>query len=92
MSNISWDLAAYYEQHHPDLMRLFSIVGLSCRIGHAKPERGAYAWCCREFDLAPEEILFIDDRETNVDAAREFGMRGHQFNSVEALSEQVWGS
>ena len=47
---------------------------LSFEIGHVKPERGAFEYVVTELDCAPAEILFLDDVQVNVDAAREFGI------------------
>ncbi|WP_327738753.1 HAD family phosphatase [Streptomyces nojiriensis] len=84
LSNIPEDLAARYEATQPWLER-FAVRGLSCRIGSAKPEPAAYQWCVRELGLPPEEILFVDDRAENVDAARRLGLQGHVFTSPEEL-------
>ncbi|MFK0256467.1 HAD family hydrolase [Streptomyces sp. NPDC090445] len=85
LSNIPEELAARYEATQPWLGR-FAVVGLSCRIGSAKPEPAAYRWCVRELGLPAEEILFVDDRAENVRAARELGLQGHVFTSHEALA------
>ncbi|RSO07204.1 HAD family hydrolase [Streptomyces sp. WAC 06783] len=84
LSNIPAELAAHYEQHQEWLKR-FSVLAFSCRIGHAKPESGAYTWCSTAFGLPPERILFVDDRDANVRAAEALGMRGHVFTSLRQL-------
>ncbi|MEU6367463.1 HAD family phosphatase [Streptomyces sp. NPDC046931] len=85
LSNIPEELAAHYEATQ-DWLGHFSVVGLSCRIGSAKPEPAAYEWCSRELGLSAQEILFVDDRSDNVRAAREVGMHGHVFTGVGALA------
>ncbi|MFF4369048.1 HAD family hydrolase [Streptomyces sp. NPDC001594] len=84
LSNIPEELAAHYEHHHPWLAH-FRVRGLSCRIGHAKPEAAAYEWCLRRLGVPGDGVLFVDDREENVRAARALGMRGHVFTSARAL-------
>ncbi|MFJ8207783.1 HAD family hydrolase [Streptomyces sp. NPDC096033] len=84
LSNIPEELAAHYERHHPWLAH-FRVRGLSCRIGHAKPDPAAYAWCLRELGVEACRVLFVDDREENVRAARALGMHGHVFTSARAL-------
>ncbi|WP_405982364.1 HAD family hydrolase [Streptomyces sp. NBC_00158] len=88
LSNIPEELAAHYERHHPWLGH-FEVRGLSCRIGHAKPAPGAYTWCLRALDAEPGRVLFVDDRQENVDAARALGIRGHLFTSAAALREEL---
>ncbi|MER6444112.1 HAD family hydrolase [Streptomyces venezuelae] len=78
LSNIPEELAARYQERHPWL-RCFETLGLSCRIGWAKPEPGAYLWSCLSLDLDPEQILFVDDRAENIAAAEQLGMHGHLF-------------
>ncbi|MFD0268808.1 HAD family hydrolase [Streptomyces sp. NPDC127106] len=84
LSNIPEELAARYEATQPWLDR-FAVRGLSCRIGSAKPEPAAYEWCLRELGLPAAEVLFVDDREDNVRAARELGLQGHLFTTVDEL-------
>ena len=80
LSNIPEELAAYYEERHAWL-RDFSALGFSCRIGHAKPEAGAFEWCCRTLGREPGQFLFVDDRADNIAAAKALGMRGHLFTT-----------
>ncbi|MFJ3879115.1 HAD family hydrolase [Streptomyces sp. NPDC090077] len=88
LSNVPEELAVHYERHHPWLAH-FEVRGLSCRIGYAKPAPGAYAWCLRALDAPPGRILFVDDRQENVDAARALGIQGHLFTSASALREAL---
>jgi len=84
LSNIPAELATDYEQRHPWL-DVFSVCAFSCRIGHTKPETGAYAWCTAAFEAPASDVLFIDDRMENVTAAEMAGMRSHLFTSLDAL-------
>ncbi|MGW7312162.1 HAD family hydrolase [Streptomyces sp. NPDC054854] len=84
LSNIPEELAVHYERHQPWLAR-FEVRAFSCRIGHAKPEPEAYRWCLSALGAEPDGVLFVDDRQENVDAARALGMRGHLFTGADAL-------
>jgi putative hydrolase of the HAD superfamily len=84
LSNIPLELAEHVERHW-EWLALFELRAFSCRIGHAKPEPGAYAWCLARLDVPAEQVCFIDDRESNVLAGRDVGMRGHHFTSLGAL-------
>jgi putative hydrolase of the HAD superfamily len=90
LSNIPEELAAHYERHHPWL-GLFGVRAFSCRIGHAKPEPEAYAWCLRALGVEAGRVLFVDDREENVRAARELGIQGHVFTTQAALRRVLTG-
>ncbi|MFC8128393.1 HAD family hydrolase [Streptomyces sp. NPDC057302] len=88
LSNIPEELATYYEEHHHWLKR-FPLRAFSCRIGHAKPDPGAYRWCLNALRVEPDRVLFVDDREENIRAAEATGMRGHLFTTRERLREAL---
>jgi FMN hydrolase / 5-amino-6-(5-phospho-D-ribitylamino)uracil phosphatase len=63
---------------------------VSCRTGVRKPAAEAYLHACRTLDLAPEQCLFIDDREPNCAAARALGLQTVQFDGdVSALRAEL---
>ncbi|MFK4066545.1 HAD family hydrolase [Streptomyces sp. NPDC029674] len=89
LSNIPEELAAHYEERHLWLKH-FQVCAFSCRIGHAKPESGAYQWCLDALGalgVEPGRVLFVDDREENIRAAEAVGVRGHLFTSAARLRE-----
>lgn len=88
LSNIPEELAARYEERHAWLKH-FEVCAFSCRIGHAKPEPGAYRWCLDALDTAPDRVLFVDDREDNIRAAEAAGVHGHLFTSPARLRETL---
>lgn len=45
----------------------------SHEVGLAKPDPAAYELTTRRLGVEPAEVLFLDDVEANVDAARAFG-------------------
>ena len=58
-------------------------------LGTAKPDPVIYGHAAEGMGLSPGEILFVDDREDNIAAARAFGMHAIQYTDhyrfVEAL-------
>ena len=61
---------------------------VSCKTGHRKPDKEAYLVPASVLDLEPGQILFIDDRQVNIDGARDVGLRAHLFtdsNSLETI-------
>ncbi|MDE6626230.1 MAG: HAD family phosphatase [Lachnospiraceae bacterium] len=54
-----------------------------------KPDKAIYRLLCQRYALNPEECLFIDDRQVNVDAAVQMGMRGILFQGYEDLSAHL---
>ena len=60
----------------------------SCRLGAMKPDVGYFHAVLKSLPFAPEQLLFIDDRERNVAAARSVGINGVEYDiedGVEAL-------
>lgn len=82
LSNIPEDHARHFERTY-EWLDLFEVRAFSCRIGHAKPSLEAFKWC--QEALVGGEILFVDDRLENVQAAERVGMHGHHFTGIEAL-------
>jgi len=54
----------------------FAPVVMSCEAGRRKPEPGAFQVVLNGMDLAPAEVVFIDDVPAYVEAAREVGLQG----------------
>jgi len=88
LSNIPPELADQFLQRHAWLGR-FAVLGFSCRIGYVKPEPAAFDWCVRALGVEPARILFVDDREENVRAARARGMRGHLFTDAATFAQSI---
>lgn len=63
-------------------LELFDEIAISSEIGFVKPDPRAFLYVAEKFDLAPEEILFIDDRAKLVVAAEELGFLGHAFTTT----------
>lgn len=54
-----------------------------------KPSREIYALFCARSGLAPQQCLFIDDREENVDGAKAFGMQALRFSDPDTLENDL---
>lgn len=59
---------------------LFNQVFTSAAAGMRKPELGFYKYVLDHIGLAGNEIVFIDDKEENIRAAKALGIRGHVFD------------
>lgn len=72
-----------------DWSRRFNCLTLSSAIKMAKPEPAIFKYCLNSLGVSAEEALFIDDREPNVRAAEEVGIRGIVAPSTEELKEKL---
>lgn len=57
----------------------FNHLTFSHRLRTTKPDPAIYAYAANGLGVAPEEILFIDDRADNIKGARAAGMRAIQY-------------
>ncbi len=88
LSNMHSDMASYVRRNFEWLRRLDCPV-LSCELRLVKPDRAIYDLCLRRLAVKPSEALFIDDREVNVWAAGEAGLKALRFESVEQLHRDL---
>jgi putative hydrolase of the HAD superfamily len=58
---------------------LFATSVYSCEIGHAKPEPAYFTRAAELIGVAPERIVFVDDRAENVAGARAAGLVAEQW-------------
>jgi putative hydrolase of the HAD superfamily len=68
-----------------DWLNRFDVLVWSYQLRMAKPDAAIYHHVLKQLGTRPEETLFIDDRQVNVDAANALGMRGMLFTNVDQL-------
>lgn len=68
---------------------LFDTVTLSYATGFIKPDKRIFEHHISSAALHPEEIVFIDDRQVNVDGAVSAGMSGVLYTTVTDLKKQL---
>lgn len=71
----------FYEPFDPCL--------LSCEMGIEKPDTKAYECLLKTIKLPAHEIVFIDDRAENVDAAKKLGIDAFVFQSSCQVREEL---
>ena len=80
-----------YELHWPSF-KFFSLVDgyvVSSVEKLCKPNPEVYKRLCERYHLVPEECLFIDDRQDNVDAAKSTGMDGLLFEGEKSVRDYI---
>lgn len=58
----------------------------SCRMGFRKPQPEAFQYVLDRWNKKPQETLFVDDQEKNVEAAQKMGMQVVHFQGVESVA------
>ena len=88
LSNMPADLAAHVQKNYK-WMGAFSFKTFSPHVRLVKPDPAIYEHTLQGLGVKPSETLFVDDRESNVQAARTLGMRAIQFQSIEQLRNDL---
>lgn len=79
----------YIQARFAALLRSFRGFVLSYQVGSRKPEPVIYQALIRQVGRPPAEILFLDDKESFVEAARAQGLAAWQFCSSRELQQQL---
>ncbi len=88
LNNESAELNAYrIREFH--LTRNFSAFFTSCYLGVRKPDAAIYRLALDISQRAPQECIFIDDRQPNLESARQLGMRTIHFQNPQQLAKDL---
>ena len=78
LSNTSKEVVNHFKNN--EIFKYFDGFVLSYKINMLKPNDGIYKFLLKKYNLVPEECLFIDDREDNINTAKKFGINGRNVN------------
>jgi putative hydrolase of the HAD superfamily len=84
LSNMQPDMLTFVRETHGWLNE-FEVCIVSCEVAEAKPEPAIFTLTAERLQLTPEDCLFVDDREANVEGARKAGMAAIHFKSADSL-------
>lgn len=90
ITNFSWEKWVQCLPDWPFLERFDGVIvsGLERMV---KPDIRIYRLFCERYGLAPEACVFVDDKQANVMAARDFGMEAIHFTSPADLRARLIG-
>lgn len=71
------------------LDKFFDIQVFSFEVGEMKPHPSTFKELIRKSDCNPSEILYFDDKEENVEAARDAGIDAHLYTGFDDFKERV---
>ncbi len=69
--------------------KVFKHEFLSYKIGDIKPHLKVYRYMIKKLGVKPGEILFIDDKKENIDAAKRLGINGIVYQNIGQLERDV---
>jgi putative hydrolase of the HAD superfamily len=84
LSNMHRDFLDYLNKEC-EWMQLFDVRVFSCELGIMKPEMEIYQFLIQKLQTEPSKILFIDDRQVNVDGAIKAGLKSVVFSGLADL-------
>jgi glucose-1-phosphatase len=79
----------YLRKRFPSLLKHFRALILSYRVGSCKPAAAIFQALLREAGLPPARILYIEDKEDFVAAARTHGLTAWIFVSPQDFKERL---
>ncbi len=88
LSNMPMDMVAHVRKNFAWATH-FDRQVFSAEARRVKPEPEIYQICIDALGVRPQEALFIDDREENLQPARAAGILGIRFQSVEHLRGEL---
>ncbi|MFB0508531.1 MAG: HAD family hydrolase [Thermodesulfobacteriota bacterium] len=98
LSNVDKTTTRYLQERYR-IYDIFDGAILSWEARMRKPEMGVYELVIRCFNLTPERVLYIDDKERNLIPAREVGFQTILYQSPEDFEVkllnhgvEIWGS
>jgi HAD superfamily hydrolase (TIGR01509 family) len=71
------------------LDKIYDVIFLSAEVGARKPMPGAFQHVVEQTGCAPAEILWVDDKQAYVDAAKAAGMQGLVITPEKNLKEEL---
>src|SRR5260370_36265947 len=88
LTNMAVELRRCVAQSFPSLST-FEYLIYSCDYGSIKPEPSIYRNCLELLKVAPQDILYLDDRAENVEAAARLGINSVLLDTVEKTASRV---
>ena len=85
LSNAGFDFSDPFR--HSPMAAYFEAMFVSAELGLIKPDPEIYRVTARELGITPEQMVFIDNKKINVDAAVALGVTGHVFTTVAELRD-----
>jgi 2-haloacid dehalogenase len=72
-----------------EFLQWFRAILLSAEVHLLKPDPRIFERFCETFALSPEQMVYVDDAEHNVEAARRIGMQGIRFSDPASLRQEL---
>jgi len=71
------------------LTSLFDVIIISSEVHIIKPDPEVFLLILKKLNIKPEEAIFIDDHEHNVEAAKSLGITGIRYLNLQQLKQDL---
>lgn len=85
----NWCSKVYVTMAQFDIFDLLDGYVVSCEEKCVKPEPEIYHRLFSKFNLKPEECIFTDDREDNIEGGKQVGMNGIVFHDAKQYEREL---
>ena len=86
LSNMEFEMLAAMEAKF-DWLSEFAVRIFSCKLHMVKPETEIFLHTAAQLRVEPAGVLFLDDKQPNIDGARRAGMQAFLFDAPEKQAE-----
>lgn len=83
LSNNFKERTEYYQRSFPNFFSKFDGVYFSWETGFVKPSEETYLNLLKENSLSPQESIYFDDADKNIEVARNLGINSHKYENLE---------
>jgi putative hydrolase of the HAD superfamily len=73
----------YFRNNFPEVFNNIDKAYFSWETGFVKPDQRAYKQVLEENHLKPEECIYFDDSEENIEAAKKLGIKAYKFKGLD---------
>ena len=89
VSNNFRERTQYYRSHFPELFENIDAAYFSWETGFVKPSIEAISHALNEHHLNPSEVVYFDDSNENIEAAKSLGVDGQLWVDLETAKEYI---
>lgn len=90
LSNSLKERVEYYHQHFPQLFNLFDGIYFSTETGFVKPDPKCFQNILDQHQLLPQNCIYFDDSQTNVQAAINLGIHARVFEDLKSTQKTIY--
>lgn len=88
LSNNFVERASYYDTNFP-FLKSFDGLYYSWQTGFVKPDKRAFEKILKEHHLKPQECIYFDDSEGNIEVAQSLGIKAFIYKGLEDIQKII---